>query len=176
MAASFDFSLRPDNCVLDLSAAPIVPRITNRPHDLSIVPQTRYAAPRKYVWVLRFTPSAPEGMPEGADEVVEMTKTHRDILPLIRFRPIQPPASSPGMGPAPYIRWDLSAEASILTTFWRYLSLPPEHFRRIHALMPRQRPVFVEAHNGQPLGRFIHELTIRRSRPVALFIQVFGTR
>ena len=38
IAASFDFSLQPDNCILNLSTALIVPRITNRPYDLSIIP------------------------------------------------------------------------------------------------------------------------------------------
>lgn len=180
MSAQFDTTLRWAHCVVDANRAPLNPRITNRPIDLSLTYDKKFNAPSKYVWVFRFDPTITESMPDGADEVAPMSLTHSSAIPFISIHNIAPPSSQTSLGPAPYVRWDLPSAASRLSTLWKILSLFPEHTRSFDSApdvyAQRVRPVFVEAHNGLPLGRWFHDLCGRRNRVTALFIQAFGDR
>jgi len=177
MSARIDTSLTWSNSKVVPAMPSIMPRITNRPVDLTMTPDKRFAAPSKYVWVLQYLPRTEEGIPEGCDEVAELSIRHLQSLPFVYIHRLLPP---PGLGQPPYVRWNLPSTAADQALMWRVLKLSPEYLNTFKAfaepLTKRGRPVFVESHNGLPLGRWLHDLCSRQNRVTALFIQTFGDR
>ena len=160
----------------------LLPPLTDRPVDLTLTQNTHLAAPRQYVWVARAGSRDP-AMPADdslVDEVEPMSTGHEVILRCdnLRIRPLRRPSGVP----VPYLRWDLHPEAENQLSFWRLLGLSDEVMKRffiptqIDRTLRALQPVFVEAHNGEPFGRWMFHLTRRKNRALALFVQAFGER
>jgi len=135
----------------------------------------KYASPRQYVWVGRLD-GTDQPMPEGADEVAEMSFRHFQFLQYLRVSLIQ----HPNCRTSPYLRWELNPDAGELSLAWKTLALNDEFRlqfeRNKEDMIKRLHPVFVEAYNGLHFGRWAHDLCSRQNRVTALFVQAFGDR
>lgn len=161
---------------VDLRLKPLQSAITNRPVDLTLTFDKRFAAPRKFVWVTRPGKNGDMPMPDDCKEVELMRSRHYNFLSYLTICPVLRPRKPD----APYLRWELPSDPAVLEQMWIELDLAKEYLARFRkcrdALVARIHPVFVEWHNGSYLGRWISDLCYRRSRVLGLFVQAFGDK
>lgn len=76
---------------VDLQLKPLQSVITNRPVDLTLTFDKRFAAPRKFVWVTRSGKNGDMPMPDDCDEVELMRPRHRNFLLYLTISPVLRP-------------------------------------------------------------------------------------
>ncbi|KAK5651081.1 hypothetical protein OQA88_13701 [Cercophora sp. LCS_1] len=142
----------------------------SRPTDLSLVPRSKELAPRQWVWVPEKVGEVAGPIPAGAKQ--RKLATHEQCILLrnyLRIWHLKGPAN--GL----YVEWELPEDADeLMKAFqlmklhdtWRSL-LSTKFYRGIN-------PVYIEAHNGGPFGRFLWEIFDRLEKCKGLFIQALG--
>jgi hypothetical protein len=163
-----------EEVTVDRSLPAISGPISDRPVDLTLTFDKRFAAPPKFVWVVRSAHPKDRTLPNSADECETMSLAHEQFLSYCHIFPVL----HPGRPVVPYLRWDLRPGPEHIRRLFQMLRLPKSYlevfWKHRHHFAKRLHPVFAEINNGGPFGRWIHDLCERPARGLGLFVQAFG--